>query len=347
MSATGLIRTDRVANGMRPVNPRRDLLPVADLIETCFATTLDAAGRSAIQEMRALSRTGPLLWLVSRVSAAIPGVLDGFVWLDQGRLVGNVSLSRAGYGDGWVIANVAVHPDFRRRGIARQLMTAALDRVAESGGFAALQVEASNTGARQLYDSLGFTAQRTFTRWRRPTFHLQGALSDSGPSMRRMTRAETGQLLALVARVRPNERGGIGWLRPLTRRALTPSRWPALDMLWRGTRRDHWVVSDEAGGFAAALITELRLGSSAGLFEFFVTPERAGILEEALIAEVVRRLGGRITPLVTDHPADDQAANDALRAHYFRPERTLVHMLWTPPSGQPGSPPVRRGTEWQ
>ena len=37
------------SENLRPFDARRDMQPVADLIETCFANTLDADGRGFIR----------------------------------------------------------------------------------------------------------------------------------------------------------------------------------------------------------------------------------------------------------------------------------------------------------
>ena len=55
------------------------------------------------------------------------------------------------------ITNLAVHPEWRRRGVARQLLRAALiEGVARGVTLAFLEVRPSNTRALALYESLGF-----------------------------------------------------------------------------------------------------------------------------------------------------------------------------------------------
>jgi ribosomal-protein-alanine N-acetyltransferase len=56
------------------------------------------------------------------------------------------------------ILNLAVAPQFRRQGIARQLVLDAVKRAYAKGGRRAfLEVRASNTAAQKLYSDLGFT----------------------------------------------------------------------------------------------------------------------------------------------------------------------------------------------
>ena len=51
------------------------------------------------------------------------------------------------------ILNLAVHPDARRRGVARQLLNAVLE---PGHGKWFLEVRAGNFGAIQLYENMGF-----------------------------------------------------------------------------------------------------------------------------------------------------------------------------------------------
>lgn len=327
MVTTGVLARHGGFTGLRPMHPRADLVDIANLIEVCFAPTLDAAGRSAIQEMRALGRARGIIWLTARLVRALPP-LYGFVWLERGQLVGNVTLTPAERGGGWVIANVAVLPAHRRRGIARRLMQAALDFVARRNTFAVLQVEADNDAARALYASLGFQEQRTFTHWRCPAYQRPALLNLPLPPLCPLVPTDVPAVTALAERVRPNERGGLGWLRPVNEAAFRPARFAALRYAFGGARADTWLLPGNDGQPVAALRVETRIGGLARSFDALIAPEYGEQLAAPLISFVLRRLTGREHPVVTEHPSDDEAMNTALREHFFRPERTLVHMIW-------------------
>ncbi len=74
--------------------------------------------------------------------------------------VARVEAEVVGYVVSWLVAgvleilNVCTAPEWRRRGIARALVKAALERGCES---AILEVRRSNAGAIALYESLGFS----------------------------------------------------------------------------------------------------------------------------------------------------------------------------------------------
>ena len=68
------------------------------------------------------------------------------------------------------VASVSVRRRWRRRGLARALLAGSLVAARESGyTSASLGVDTdSPTGATDLYRSLGFAPERTFTAWRKP-----------------------------------------------------------------------------------------------------------------------------------------------------------------------------------
>ena len=168
-------------DGLRPVNLRSDLRPLADLIELVFADSMDSSGRSAIREMRYLSHLGYGLKLISRLNDLALGISLGFVYVMDGALVGNVSVYPAGYpkdmGETWILANVAVHPDYQRRGIAHRLVGACLDMIRRrAGARVILQVSTDNIAAQRLYEQLGFRYERAWRLWRRSGFMRSPAL---------------------------------------------------------------------------------------------------------------------------------------------------------------------------
>ncbi len=73
----------------------------------------------------------------------------------DGRVCGYVGF-QAVLDEGYV-DNIAVLPEFRRRGVARALMDTAVSRCRElSLSFLSLEVRRSNSGAIALYEQLGF-----------------------------------------------------------------------------------------------------------------------------------------------------------------------------------------------
>jgi GNAT superfamily N-acetyltransferase len=153
---------------LRPLNVLRDLPSVADLIELCFSSTLDPEGRSYIDQMRRNGRDSSFLNWAPRVIETVSLPLSGFVWEDSGRVVGNVSLIPfIKHGQKiYLIANVATHPEYRRRGIARELTLAAVQRAREKHAQTIwLHVRDDNPGAIQLYRELGFVERTRRTSW--------------------------------------------------------------------------------------------------------------------------------------------------------------------------------------
>lgn len=141
---------------IRPFSPTRDLGALAALIEEAFREELAITRSSIVRDMRQMALLGPLAWAARPVMP----FFTGYVWIEDGQLVGNVSLSRESeQASTWVLSNVAVKTEFRGRGIAGQLLDAAIAHVRQHRGRRILlQVRADNQVALALYRHRGFVS---------------------------------------------------------------------------------------------------------------------------------------------------------------------------------------------
>lgn len=88
------------------------------------------------------------------------------------------------------IANIAVAPAFRHRGLARRLLRHTLQRAAKDGmRYATLEVRVSNSAARALYESFGFEVAGRRKRYYRD--NQEDALSMRLETLDRVLLAET------------------------------------------------------------------------------------------------------------------------------------------------------------
>jgi ribosomal protein S18 acetylase RimI-like enzyme len=311
--------------GVRSVNLRTDLNQIADLLEVCF-TEMDSAGRAAVQEMRIMARMGALVWVLQGLDRMVRGLVQGLVWVEEGKIVGNVSLYESGIDRQWVLANVAVHPDFRGRGIAYQLCAKALESIKAHRGWAALlQVDAHNDTAQRLYQRLGFYPERTFTRWRRSSYNRLPPLPEEMPDIRYRSGHEWRAAYQLAELVRPQELGGMGWLRQDHQRNFRPSLGKAIARLVSAGNRDQWIIRGKPS-LDALLITEMGFGASTMRFDLLVHPQRRGELENPLLNFAIRFAADRYRGVVTEHPTDDDTATMVFQELGFSSERTQTHM---------------------
>ena len=331
LSARPLAPGAPMQDGLRPVNLRTDLRQLADLIELVFADSMDSSGRSAIREMRTLSHLSYGLNIIARLNELALGISLGFVYERDGALVGNVSLYPAAFpkdmGDVWILANVAVHPDCQRQGIAGELVDASLDMIRRRGGkLVILQVNYDNQAALRLYESRGFRYERAWQIWRRSGFI--GAPLDIGGEAR-VSRLRAGEWRAeyeLAKAARPNSQGGLGWLKPLH---IDDFRMPLrrrLLRLFSLSSLEKRVIRAETGGqILAACWLESAFGGANLRLRFFRADEADGVAcAGALIGSVVARQPS--SSIVIEHPRDDSAAIEILKGLHFKLQRDLWHM---------------------
>lgn len=83
---------------------------------------------------------------------------------DGGRIVATATLVPYGSRLAW-IGMVLTRPEYRRRGLARQLLDNVIE-IADRSGIRTLKLDATDEG-RHLYESLGFIVEQTVERWAR------------------------------------------------------------------------------------------------------------------------------------------------------------------------------------
>jgi len=143
---------------VRPINFRRDMDAITDLIDVAFGTELAVEGTDIRTEFRMLKKLIPVISILQIFSETFRHVFDGFAIEDRGRMVALVNVSKvAPKSKRWVIGNVATHPDYRRKGLARKLVTRAIEHAKQQGAdMCTLEVRSVNTPAYNLYRNLGF-----------------------------------------------------------------------------------------------------------------------------------------------------------------------------------------------
>jgi len=341
------VRRRRGFSGLRPVDPSRDMRQVAALMEEAFGGDLTRQGREALRELKIMSHFGPFLWLLDRTSPQFRETFRGFVWVEEGRAIGNVNVGRLGpYSPRWLISNVAVRPDYQGRGIAHHLVQAAIDLAREHGGkWAVLQVHTDNVPAGRLYQHLGFEQIAAVTKLhlervrpvtltespstgpRRARGTLPSSRSGQGRVLRKMSYSEWRKEFELASVAASKE---AQWLSPVRAHDFMVgldqrfSEW--LSNLIAG-RREHRLAVEEGGRFIAALTVQASRRRGEHSLELMVHPDHRGQLEEMLITKALSILGGYPERgVAVSHPIEHQGAIEALKLRGFVEKRTLAQM---------------------
>jgi ribosomal protein S18 acetylase RimI-like enzyme len=306
---------------MRPLNILRDLPGVADLIEFCFAATMDAEGRSYVDQMRRNGRDSSFLGWASKVIDSTSLPLSGFVWEDHGLIVGNVSLIPFFKGGRkiYLIANVATHPEYRRRGIARVLTEAAMQRAREKqAGAIWLHVREENKGAIALYHEVNFQERARRTNW----VATAGAVSNLVTPGRLEITPRPGRdwpaQRQWLGRAYPEE---VNWYSPKNWDTFQPGLFSSLYRFMADINTLQWSAYRD-GALQGVLACQRTYGRADVLWPAFPAhPDQdslAGLLFYA------RRMLANSHGVALEYPAG--IADAAIGAAGFTPQRTLIWM---------------------
>jgi ribosomal protein S18 acetylase RimI-like enzyme len=306
---------------IRLINPYHDISTIANLIELCFGAQMDSDGWEYLRQLRRVANNRSAIRYIQAANERAGFPLHGYVWEENGRIIGNVSLTPY-YRKGiwrYLIANVAVHPDFRRRGIARALTRCAVEHVREHGVHAAwLQVRADNPGAIHLYQTEGFLERARRTTWQ--TNYGLPARRELAASTRILPRSSDDwpQQAAWLSQAYPPE---VGWNIAFDLEQFSPDLWSSLIRFIKNEDMHHWVIHCQ-GKLEAVVSWEPTLQ----LNDHIWLAAAKGSSPEALTALLVhvRRDLGDHHVLVVNYPAGH--AEDSLWGAGFAAVHTLIWM---------------------
>jgi ribosomal protein S18 acetylase RimI-like enzyme len=317
-----------IQSGIRPFDIARDLRPVAELIADAFTNELDPRGLAALREMRIMSHLSGLLKLLSRSTGELDDVFSGFVWVEDGKIVGNVTVQRADkYGNRWQIANVAVARNYRGRGIARRLMEQALTHVGNADGrWAVLQVYNHNSVARRLYSQLGFEevggmVDLRLARVPKADFpkHTSDFHTFSYQHWQPLYELATNQLNAQTQ-----------WWRAMRRSDFQASFEQQIGgWMWRtlGRRQIYRRCFQNMRRFEAALVLTAAKWRGTHELQMWVRPEHYGLYENYMMQWVVATLQDYPRwPVKVTLSSEHVAGIGAAEAFGFQQQQTLVTM---------------------
>jgi ribosomal protein S18 acetylase RimI-like enzyme len=228
-----------------------------------------------------------------------------FVIETDGRIVATTLLTfshRTGY-----ISMVVVDREYRRRGLARTLLDQALRATRARGKpFVALDVLASNTPARTLYEKLGYRPLRATAYFVHDTPALLRPAPAGVPGLRPFIRPDAKPLAEIARTGVPIE---VQAVLPTTHRDIAGSAWVG-QML--GSESAAWVIDDGTGpkAWVEAVVTPATeaVHLSAPIVAPSVPPEQAADLVRTAGAWCAERHAVRLMAMVPEENARGRAA---------------------------------------
>ena len=307
--------------GVRAINFRKDVPQIMKLLRIAF--------HDGAVEKRQVSNSFdlPPFWMW-KADPTTNRLRNGLVWEDNGRLVGNLTIIRYPASERFLVVNVAVHPEWRRRGIAHKLMLAAMNLAKAEGQTAVLlQVDKSNEGAQALYQHMKFETIGHMATWQVDGSSLRRsplALQDKSPSyVRRLHPREWQDAFALDRTHLPAE---MDWPEPMPSDLYKTGLGQRFISFINGRSFESWAVAAKSGELVGVTSIWGEWGHPYRA-RIRVLPSWAGKAERPLLLKTIERLRQLTSNRIyLDHPDDNPAMNELLRSARFRPRRTLTHM---------------------
>ncbi len=304
---------------VRQIDPWRDGRAVANLLESAFRDEIiDDTGQRLINSLRNYGMFDALSF----------GFGTGFVWVEDGQLVGNASVQKNfTRRDTWVVGNVATAQNCRNRGIGRAVVEACVNYAMSKGArFVALQADVTNAPALHLYEKVGFERMGEVSHYMRPSVRAQPASGiDTAMRIRKARWSDQHAVWALAMRNMPD---ALTYAEPydagMYRLGL---RWSFMNAL--NGNPEQWLVMERAQDrqIAGAVRTRVNIDGSNHFVDLLLGDDTGMSEGQALLRKAMARFDEYIAkPIYAAQSLPHDAAHAALYAERFQLNRTLVHM---------------------
>ncbi len=286
---------------MREWDFEKDHENVIKLLDIVFEKELESKGLNVKVIFDEFKSILPLMKFLGIFSKNFKHTLDGFVFENrEEEIVASVNISYSLFY--WEVSMVATHPDYRRRGLARQLVNAAINHAKKLGAkLIVLEVLDINEPAYELYRSLDFVHYDSLTRQKLDF----GKLSDipsialpEGYELREFTRdKKTNQArYELDMRVTPEDVQVFHpidrkrYFKPLIIRMVRP-----IAILLLKLKRFDWLIYQRENLVGDVSVYPSRKEGSPHRINLMLDPARSDILSEPMISHCLVTLRNNST----------------------------------------------------
>ena len=288
----------------------------------CFAEFIDQDGKKYLEQIRRAAKNKSYIRWMKVTGERISYPLSGFVWEEDDQIAGNLSLIPFFWKNKWrfLIANVAVHPDFRRRGIARELTRTALDHLRRLNYDSVwLHVRQDNDAAVNLYRSLDFEDQAVRVTWLHSNHMPKIFLSEQLEFGKRRFSDWENQF-SWLKQAYPSE---VDWYLDFTESKFQPGPIGILTRFIRDITLQHWTVRKygKLSGIASWEPSRIQFADTIWLA---APQDHEEEIIPYLLTNVCRKLRYLNKPMLVNYPAG--RAENAFEETGFEKLNTLIWM---------------------
>jgi ribosomal protein S18 acetylase RimI-like enzyme len=309
---------------IRKLDIHADQSAVADLIEQTFGSYIDPDGKAYLQRIRDAANNRKNIQWLKGANEMLSYPLSGFVCeTGSGKIVGNLSIIPFERNGKWVylIANVAVDDQWRRKGIAKQLTTHALNHLSKQGVQTVwLQVRDDNEPAINLYQTFGFQEFSRRTSWLKSS--NIGVVDWNIPEHTTVTRRKSRHWLQQAQYLHRTFPQDVAWNLNLNFRDFAPGFLSNIKSTIQINDLEHFEVMYEQQTIGFATWQSRKLYADSIWFACDQTYEYEASL--ALLAALEKQLRNKNRPLLINYPAS-RNQNGFTKAGYS-PLNTLIWM---------------------